>query len=88
MCNFIKEIKIMEFKILLKTIENVKNFVRIASLYKCDITVHSIDRRYILDATSLLGIFSLDLTKPLIVNIEDIEYAESFKKDIEKFIIL
>lgn len=42
----------------------------------------------ILDATSLLGLFSLDLTKPLIVNIEDIEYAESFKKDIEKFIIL
>lgn len=78
----------MEFKILLKTIENVKNFVRIASLYKCDITVRSIDRRYILDATNLLGLFSLDLTKPLIVNIEDIEYAESFKKDIEKFIIL
>ena len=47
--------------------ENVKDFVNIVSKYPYDIDLHS--GRFVIDAKSLLGIFSLDLSKPINLNI-------------------
>lgn len=45
--------------IRLSTIEEVKKFVNTVSLYDCDIDLKS--GRYVVDAKSIMGIFSLDL---------------------------
>ena len=54
-------------KILLNTIESVKYFVNIIS--KCDSPTDLVSGRYIVDAKSIMGIFSLDLSHPLELNI-------------------
>jgi len=50
-------------KILLSTIPAVRDFVDIANRTDADIDLLS--GRYIVDAKSIMGIFSLDLLKPI-----------------------
>ncbi len=54
-------------KISLKMAENVKEFVRITE--QCDFDVDIRSGRFVVDAKSILGIFSLDLSKPLVVEL-------------------
>ncbi|HHW30233.1 MAG TPA: HPr family phosphocarrier protein [Clostridiaceae bacterium] len=49
--------------ILLRSINDVKDFVNIANKYDFDIDL--VSGRYIVDAKSIMGIFSLDLSKPI-----------------------
>ncbi len=49
--------------VLLNTIDAVKNFVNIVSQYSCDMDLK--DGSYVIDAKSILGIFSLDLRKAI-----------------------
>lgn len=49
--------------ISLNTINDVKSFVNIVT--KCDFDVDLISGRYAIDAKSIMGIFSLDLSKPI-----------------------
>lgn len=53
----------MEKTIYFKTIADVKNFVNIIS--NCDYDVDLISSKYVIDAKSIMGIFSLDLSKPI-----------------------
>jgi hypothetical protein len=57
------ELDLEKIKIRLHTIEDVKMFVTAANMQVFDIDV--VSGRYTIDAKSLLGIFSLDLTKPV-----------------------
>ena len=77
----------MEFLVNLNRVEDVKEFVRIANIYDCDIDVCSQDRHFTVDGASIMGMFSLNLSKPVLVSIKDIEVAESFKNDISQMII-
>ena len=43
--------------------DNVKNFVRLVNRYPYDMDLRS--GRYVVDAKSIMGIFSLDLTQPM-----------------------
>lgn len=54
------------FNIMLKSIQDVKDFVRIVNEFPFDIDLSS--GRYIVDAKSIMGIFSLDLSKPILVD--------------------
>ncbi|MCD8222605.1 MAG: HPr family phosphocarrier protein [Clostridiales bacterium] len=56
-----------ERKIRLVTIEDAKNFVTRA--IKCDFDIDIYCNRIIIDAKSILGILSLDLTKVLTVQL-------------------
>lgn len=47
--------------------ESVKNFVQIVTRYDYDMDLRS--GRYVVDAKSILGIFSLDLNKPVVLEI-------------------
>ena len=49
------------------SIGDVKNFVNIVGKYDFDIDL--ISDRYVVDAKSIMGIFSLDLTKPINVQV-------------------
>lgn len=54
-------------KVVLSMAESVKNFVNIVNKYPYDIDLRS--GRFLIDAKSLLGIFSLDLSKPIVLEI-------------------
>ncbi|MEE8885709.1 MAG: HPr family phosphocarrier protein [Eubacteriales bacterium] len=54
-------------KISLNSIEKVKNFVNAISKYDFDFDL--VSGRYVIDAKSIMGIFSLDLSKPIDLNI-------------------
>lgn len=49
--------------IRLPSVKEVKDFVSAVSSCRCDIDIAA--DRYIIDAKSIMGIFSLDLSKPL-----------------------
>ncbi len=61
-------------KININTINGVKDFVSIVS--KCDYDVDIISGRYAIDAKSIMGIFSLDLSKELKLDIHSDDCAE------------
>lgn len=52
-----------EMNILIETIEKVKRFETIAIEMGSDVDL--VSGRYVIDAKSILGILSMDLTKPL-----------------------
>lgn len=56
-----------EVKIFLGTIERVKDFVNAVTRLDCDVDI--VSGRYVIDAKSIMGIFSTDLSKPVNVRI-------------------
>ena len=60
--------------IKLNSIEKVKDFVSRVSTFDCDVDI--LYGRYIIDATSIMGIFSLDLTNPVTAMIHTDNYDE------------
>ena len=57
----------MKATIRLSTIEDVRNFVEAIRTFDSDIDL--ISGRYRVDAKSIMGIFSLDISKPIDLNI-------------------
>lgn len=72
------------FNILLKSINDVKDFVNIVNKYDFDVDLTS--GRYIVDAKSIMGIFSLDLSKPIKVEVHN-EDADCFVNEIKGIIV-
>ncbi|MBR0172570.1 MAG: HPr family phosphocarrier protein [Lachnospiraceae bacterium] len=54
-------------KIFLNSIDKVKSFVNDIARFDCDFDL--ISGRYVIDAKSIMGIFSLDLSRPIELNI-------------------
>lgn len=74
------------FNIILSSINDVKNFVNTVSRFDFDVDLTS--GRYVVDAKSIMGIFSLDLSKPIKVDVHnDSEKGEEFVELIKDFII-
>ena len=73
-----------QFNIQLKEINDVKDFVNIVSMFDCDIDLTS--GRYVVDAKSIMGLFSLDLSKPIQVtsHCDDPAVTDKLKKFIVK----
>ena len=71
--------------IKLNNIEKVKNFVSRISTFDCDVDI--LYGRYIIDATSIMGIFSLDLTNPVtvLIHTDDEEELKLFNEIMEDF---
>lgn len=72
-------------KIQFRGFESVKNFVNILTKYDNEFDI--VDRRYVVDAKSIMGMFSLDLTHPLDLKIhsEDDAVINSVINDLETF---
>ena len=63
--------------------EDVKNFVNIVNRYPYDIDLRS--GRHVVDAKSILGIFSLDLSKPITLEIFE-DNCDSLLSELEGFL--
>ena len=75
-----------EFMVQLRTIDDVKNFVSAANMQYADIDVSS--GRYVVDAKSILGLFSLDLSKPIQVTIHGTEQdVDNFYQAIKNVVV-
>ena len=71
------------FTITLDTVEKVKQFSDLINKFEGDFDLISED--YIIDAKSIMGIFSLNLKKPLTFQVNNIENLEDLKISLEKF---
>lgn len=77
--------KVMKvFTVNLKSITEVKEFVRIVNDYAFNVDL--ISGRYIVDAKSIMGIFSLDLSRPIALEIHS-DSADDLIQRLEPFII-
>ena len=70
--------------IRLSLAENVKSFVSIASKYTYDIDLRV--GRHVVDGKSILGIFSLDLSKPITLEVLN-DDCDDFMDEIKPFVI-
>ena len=70
--------------IKLSLAENVKAFVNIVSRHPYDVDLRS--GRHVVDAKSLLGIFSLDLSKPITMEVYD-DNCDALLDDIKGFVV-
>lgn len=61
-------------EILIDSIDKVKAFVNEISKFDCDFDL--ISGRYVIDAKSIMGIFSLDISKPIELDIHEEDDAE------------
>ena len=69
-------------QIKLNTINEVKEFVNI--VLQCPYDVDLVSGRYIIDAKSIMGIFSLDLTRPIDLEADiDSDDVEDLLKKID-----
>lgn len=73
--------------IKLETINDVKNFVSAVTTFECDFDI--VADRYVVDAKSIMGIFSLDLSKPLDlhINTDDEKEISSVLKAISAVLV-
>ena len=72
------------FNMILASINDVKDFVNLVSRYDFDVDLTS--GRYVVDAKSIMGIFSLNLSKPIKIEIHS-DDCDEFVAQIERFIV-
>jgi phosphotransferase system HPr-like phosphotransfer protein len=71
--------------IILNTIDKVKGFVNIISSFDGDFDLAS--DRYVVDGKSIMGIFSLDLGKPLRLDIHDPAEYDKVKELLKDYLV-
>ena len=71
--------------ISLQAINDVKEFVNIVMRFDFDVDL--VSGRYAIDAKSIMGIFSLDLSKPIDLNIHAEDGAEEVLNVLKPYIV-
>lgn len=64
--------------------DNVKNFVSVVNRYPYDMDLRS--GRYVVDAKSILGIFSIDLSRPIRMDIYS-DDCDDLLKELDEYIV-
>lgn len=72
-------------KISLSSIDRVKSFVNDINRFDCDFDL--VSGRYIIDAKSIMGIFSLDLSKPITLNIHADKNIDEIMECLKPYIV-
>ena len=72
-------------RISLNSIDKVKAFVNVVT--KFDAEFDLVSGRYVIDAKSIMGIFSLDLSKPIDLNIHNENNVDEIMTKLEEFIV-
>lgn len=72
-------------QISLNSIEKVKSFVNDITKFNYDFDL--VSGRYVIDAKSIMGIFSLDLSKPIDLNIHAEDGAEDVLEALKNYIV-
>ena len=87
--NQFKAVDAQFVNVSIPSIEAIKEFVSTVTNFACDATLCS--GRYIVDAKSIMGVFSLDTTKPIKMLLEvgrcGIDDRDGLRDAIKQFII-
>lgn len=70
-------------QISLNSIDKVKAFVNDITKFDCDFDL--VSGRYVIDAKSIMGIFSLDLSKPITLNVHAEDDAAEIMTVLENY---
>ena len=70
--------------VLLNSVDKVKSFV--SHVTKLDLDLYLVSGRYIVDAKSIMGIFSLDLSKPIRITELDKYSEDKIKEIVDKYL--
>ena len=82
----IKEVITMKtVQISLNSIDKVKSFVN--DITKFDYDFDLVSGRYVIDAKSIMGIFSLDLSKPIDLNIHTEDGTDEILNVLKPYIV-
>ncbi len=73
-----------ENKIMLNNVQDIRDFVKIVIM--TDYEVDLVQGRYVIDAKSIMGIFSLDLLSPITL-VAHTDFADDLFEKIEKYIV-
>ena len=68
----------------LSSIDKVKAFVN--DITKFDSDFDLVSGRYVIDAKSIMGIFSLDLSKPIDLNIHSDDEVDKIMEVVQKYV--
>ena len=71
--------------IFLNSIDKVKSFVNTLAGFSTDFDL--ISGRYVIDAKSIMGIFSLDLSKPIELCIHDCDNMDEILTELKPYIV-
>ena len=71
-------------KVSLNSIDKVKQFVNDINRYSYDFDL--VSGRYVIDAKSIMGIFSLDISKPIKLNIYEGDDIDTILEVIKPYI--
>ena len=72
-------------KISLNSIDKVKAFVNEVTKYDAEFDL--VSGRYVIDAKSIMGIFSFDLSKPIDLNIHSENNIDEILAKLDEFIV-
>ena len=72
-------------QISLNSIDKVKSFVNAITQFNFDFDL--ISGRYVIDAKSIMGIFSLDLSKPIALNIHSENQIDEILTKLAPYIV-
>ena len=85
MIKYVGEVKMKTVTVYLDSIDKVKGFVNAIATCEGDFDLSS--DRYVVDAKSIMGIFSLDLSKKLKLTIHNDTVAEDILPKLEGYIV-
>jgi len=71
--------------IFLNSIDKVKSFVNLLASFDTDFDL--ISGRYVIDAKSIMGIFSLDLSKPIELCIHGNDHMDEILEKLKPYIV-
>ena len=72
-------------KVLIPTMDDVKAFVNIINHYQYDFDL--VSGKYVIDAKSIMGIFSLDISVPIDLIIHTEDDTSALLKDIDQYLV-
>ena len=72
-------------KISLNSIDKVKTFVNVINRFSAEFDL--VSGRYVIDAKSIMGIFSVDISKPIDLNIHNADNLEEIMEQLKPYII-
>ena len=72
-------------KISLNSIDAVKSFLNTVTKYESDFDL--VSGRYVIDDKSIMGLFSLDLSKPIELNIHSEEQLDEILESLKAYIV-
>ena len=72
-------------QISLNSIDKVKSFVNAITQFEFDFDL--ISGRYVIDAKSIMGIFSLDISKPIDLNIHNADNLDEIMEQLQPYLV-